>query len=303
MGTAIAVVALAGPAGADHCGLVQLGGCDHPQEPSDPEPRPDPGPSEEPAPSDPGDDSQPAGEPAPAAPEASAAPGPASELLQLLNQERLAHGLAPLASRGDVTSIAQDHSLRMARAEAIFHNDEYFSAATKEEIGAARRAENVAMSGSAGQAHRRLMDSPPHRANILDPGLTQVGLAAAADESGFLYFTQAFLVPVSRSGGTASPVAASTTPDRGDPSPPTSASAEARVREPAVLALPDDAPAETTSRPSGVLPAAGAVGAPDPLPTAAVLGLAIFALVTATVIRSVSGWAVDPRVTGRAVPS
>lgn len=295
---ATALIALAGPAGADHCGVVQLGGCEHQPDAEEPEPAPEP--SEPQSPRG-GDDGEPTpGEPAP--PQSAPATSAATELVRLLNQERTARGLAPLELRDDVTRIAQDHSLRMAQAEEIFHNDHYFSAATKDQIGAARRAENVAMSGSAGEAHRRLMDSPPHRANVLDAGLTQVGVAAAADESGYLYFTQAFLVPAEVRGAPTAPVAMAGA-SNDEPSSPSAAAATGN-RTPAVLGLPDEA----ISRPEGssgpgVLATVGSLSAPHPVASAAILALAAFALVTAALIRSISGWAVALPASGRAVRS
>jgi hypothetical protein len=43
-------------------------------------------------------------------------------------------------------------------------------------IHAARVGENVAHASSLGRAHRALWDSPAHRATLLDPGFSRVGI-------------------------------------------------------------------------------------------------------------------------------
>ena len=119
-----------------------------------------------------------------------------ARLLVLINDDRRSHGLVEVTARSDVEEIADAHSAAMAAQHDIWHNDSYFTGATKRRLGAARVGENVALNRDADDAHRKLMASPLHRANILDAGFTVVGIAAAADEEGRLYITEDFLEPV-----------------------------------------------------------------------------------------------------------
>ena len=55
-----------------------------------------------------------------------------------------------------------------------------------------RAAENLARSTTPSRAHQTLMESPSHRANILDPSLTHVGIGVAR-QNGELVVTQIFV--------------------------------------------------------------------------------------------------------------
>ena len=115
----------------------------------------------------------------------------------MVNNERSGAGLGTLSMRGDVVGIAHPHSRDMAGRRTIWHNDSYFSDSTRAHLRSAARGENVAMNSSLEDAHRRLMASPGHRANILNGGFTQAGFSVVNDESGTLYVTQNFMTPES----------------------------------------------------------------------------------------------------------
>lgn len=138
---------------------------------------------------------------APAPPQASPPPTPADNqvaeirLLELMNRERAGAGLAPLAPRDDVIEIARRHSERMAAAGDIWHNDDFFSRESHKRLGAKSLGENVALNRSVDDAHARLMNSPGHRANIMSPRFSVVGVGVAADASGIFYITEGFVEP------------------------------------------------------------------------------------------------------------
>jgi uncharacterized protein YkwD len=44
-------------------------------------------------------------------------------------------------------------------------------------------------------AHNSLMNSPGHRANILQPGVTRIGIGIATDATGNIWITQMFARP------------------------------------------------------------------------------------------------------------
>ncbi len=119
--------------------------------------------------------------------------GGADHLLALVNDERASRGLRPLAGRGDVDDIARPHTKAMASKRNIWHNDSYFTAATRSSLAAKALGENVAMAATVEVAHRALMDSPGHRANILNGSFDTVGVSVVHDERGYVYVTQNFV--------------------------------------------------------------------------------------------------------------
>lgn len=119
------------------------------------------------------------------------------ELLRLVNQERAKAGLPALRVDPSLTSAARAHSERMARQKLLAHQlagEASMSqriAATGLRFNAA--GENVSsaqapdQATAASTAHRGLMSSPPHRANILSPDYNSVGIGVA--RQGNTYFT------------------------------------------------------------------------------------------------------------------
>ncbi len=180
-------------------------------QPSQPAPQPAPG----------------ASQPAPAQGTIAEEPGAASRLLQLVNRDRAAAGLAPLEGRSGITSIAAGHSQAMARQRTIWHNNAYFTAGTREALRARALGENVALNGSVDDAHRRLMASPGHRANILNASFDAVGISVVHDERGVFYVTQNF---VDSLGAAPAVVKTAAAPKTSPPAPQT--------RKPAVVAPP-----------------------------------------------------------------
>jgi uncharacterized protein YkwD len=102
------------------------------------------------------------------------------QMLELVNRERTSRGLKPLAADPELTELARRHSADMfARG--------YFSHYTPEGIDPFERmkeadvrfrtaGENLALAPTLRVAHTGLMNSPGHRANILDPRFGRVGI-------------------------------------------------------------------------------------------------------------------------------
>ena len=112
---------------------------------------------------------------------------PQTRLLELVNQERAAAKLPPLAWDDGLARAAQAHALAMAAAHELTHQLENESsmparltAATSLHMDA--EGENVALNTSVSGAHQGLMHSPPHRANILDPHFNYAGFAVVWDK-------------------------------------------------------------------------------------------------------------------------
>jgi hypothetical protein len=179
-------------------------------------------------------------------------PSGAAALLVRVNGERASNGLPPLTPRNDVTEIAQGHSRRMAGQRQIFHNDDYFTAATRDRLGASALGENVAFAGSVTDAHDELMQSPAHRANILDPRFTIAGFAVSSGADGLVYVTEDFAAVKATAAIAAEPAPASgpapAPPQRAAPAPVTAPVSGPRAAPAVVTARPTtEAPTATTS--------------------------------------------------------
>jgi hypothetical protein len=102
-------------------------------------------------------------------------------LFELVNQERVAVGLMPLAWDNALAVAAERHAERMAANGSISHQyagepdlPERFGA---EGARFSAAAENVALNGTVNGLHSAWMHSPGHRANILDTNMTELGVA------------------------------------------------------------------------------------------------------------------------------
>lgn len=208
------------------------------------EPEPEPEPEPEAAPST---------TPTTTAPQMSSSEA-AARLLSLLNGERAAAGLTPFTMRADVTEIAAGWTTTMAERSHLAHNDAYFTKETRRRLDAVLLGENVAYDGSVDAAHKALMASPPHRANILDGRFTVIGVAAQLHGSTW-WVTQNFLQPASAAApATAAPAPAPAAPTTSAPAPTaTSApsSATPTPDEPAAATPATDASGEVLSASSG----------------------------------------------------
>lgn len=164
----------------------------------------------------------------------------ARRLFQLMNQERVARGLPAFTRRSDVDTIAVAHSKRMAADGNIWHNDDYFTAATKNAIQAALVGENVARNADVDDMHRRLMKSPDHRDNILNPRFTQVGVGVAVGANGALFGTENFLQPrVPQRTAVAPAAPAAPKPVAAAPAPAPASLEAVSLEGPAELGFPD----------------------------------------------------------------
>jgi hypothetical protein len=107
--------------------------------------------------------------------------GDERQLLQLVNQARNQQGLKPLAWDPALAVAAQQHAQWVARSAELAHQypGEPDLATRASNAGARFHeiAENVAEGQSVAQLHAEWMNSPHHRANILDPNITSIGIA------------------------------------------------------------------------------------------------------------------------------
>jgi uncharacterized protein YkwD len=118
-----------------------------------------------------------------------------SRLLALINRDRAAAGLGALQASAAARGVADGWSRQMAEAGALSHNHGYLNAASLQRFHAVLAGENVAVGSTLDGVHRVFMQSPQHRANILDPQFRLVGVAAVRTAAGLVYVTEDFLRP------------------------------------------------------------------------------------------------------------
>jgi uncharacterized protein YkwD len=121
--------------------------------------------------------------------------GPERTLFNSANRERAAHGLAPLKWSPALALAASQHAQRMAAHNTLSHQLPGEPGMAERATAAGARfhalAENVAEGPSAAVIHKEWMNSPPHRANLLDPQLDSVGIAVA-EYNGTLFAVEDF---------------------------------------------------------------------------------------------------------------
>jgi len=109
-------------------------------------------------------------------------------LLEQINRERQQAGAPPLKLHGALSRVAQGHVEEMRRRKMAVHRSEVTGMvgdrATAAGIAWRKIGENVALNQSVLAAHASLMESPAHRANVLDPEFRYLGVGIAFDDDG-----------------------------------------------------------------------------------------------------------------------
>jgi hypothetical protein len=117
------------------------------------------------------------------------------KLLDLTNKARLDQGLQPLHWDPSLAAAAQTHAQKMFDQHSLSHQlpGEPDLQARAAQAGAHFRqiAENVAMGNGAEGVQKEWMNSAPHRANILDPKLTDIGIGVV-EHAGYWYAVVVF---------------------------------------------------------------------------------------------------------------
>ena len=118
------------------------------------------------------------------------------ELVRLVNDARQKAGLQPLAVDERLTQAARAHSQLLAQHGNLSHQYPGEPPLVERLAATGLRfdwsAENVALdSGTPADAHRGLMNSPPHRANILNSNLNAIGVGVVR-QGGLIYVTEDF---------------------------------------------------------------------------------------------------------------
>lgn len=120
-----------------------------------------------------------------------AAPAPAAKapdlhaiearVIEKTNAQRVRHGLRPLTVDHRLIRSARRHAAWMTNNRSMVHTNQAV-------------AENIAMGQrNSGEVLNAWMNSSGHRANILNPGHTRIGVAAYTTPEGTIYWCQQFL--------------------------------------------------------------------------------------------------------------
>ncbi|MCU0291650.1 MAG: CAP domain-containing protein [Thermoanaerobaculaceae bacterium] len=125
-------------------------------------------------------------------------------LLDWANEERLRRGLMPLTLDARLQALARAHSADMAESGFFGHSSPRFGGfETRFRASgwrAQRAAENLSRSESPRDAQAGLMSSPVHRANLLAPHFSHIGIGVVVikAESGRTVYltTQVFALPM-----------------------------------------------------------------------------------------------------------
>lgn len=101
-------------------------------------------------------------------------------MLELVNSERVANGLQPLAPDPELTEVARRHSADMFARGYFAHDTPEgltpFDRMEQANVRFLTAGENLALAPTVTVAHTGLMNSPGHRANILRPQFGRVGI-------------------------------------------------------------------------------------------------------------------------------
>jgi uncharacterized protein YkwD len=116
-------------------------------------------------------------------------------LFEHVNESRVLAGLPALRWEARLAAAAREHCALLVQHDALSHQfpgepglQERLNSAGAEFSVA---AENIALAPTPDEIHYEWMHSPPHRANILDPQLNAIGIAATPGNRG-LYAVQDF---------------------------------------------------------------------------------------------------------------
>src|SRR6266446_527544 len=118
-----------------------------------------------------------------------------STLLELANQRRREAGVPPLRAAESLTEAARAHARLMVQREQLSHQFDGESALMprlrESGLRINQAGENVAHNAGPEEAFEALMQSAPHRQNLLDPDFNVAGMPALWSH-GRLYVVQDF---------------------------------------------------------------------------------------------------------------
>lgn len=177
-------------------------------------------------------------------------PGAEGEFTALIGQERAARGLGGLTTSAELVDVARRHAARMAADKDLRHNPNLQSEVQNWEV----LGENVGRGPSVESIHRAFMDSESHRAQILEPRYTEVGVGVVWSD-GEIWVAQVFRKPQAppppSPSGEGEVKAAEPAPQRPAPAPaPTAVPSQPRPQPAATAAASAPAAAAVAAAPT-----------------------------------------------------
>lgn len=119
------------------------------------------------------------------------------QMLNLINRDRAAHGLRPLQADMRLTRLARLKSQDIVDNNYFAHQSPTYGSAfdmfRANNISFIRGGENLSKSGSVEASHLRLMNSTNHRANLLNPHYTHIGIGIVNNNPSGVVVTQMFI--------------------------------------------------------------------------------------------------------------
>jgi uncharacterized protein YkwD len=124
------------------------------------------------------------------------------QMFEQVNKDRKAQGKPPLKYSDAFATVARGHSSDMEK-NAFFGHQSPTTGTLADRLAKAKvrvraAGENVARNQTVEDAQKRLMESPGHRANVLNETHTHVGIGIVRGSVGSYYITQVFGTPVPR---------------------------------------------------------------------------------------------------------
>jgi uncharacterized protein YkwD len=102
------------------------------------------------------------------------------QMLKMVNEERAKAGLKPLRADPEQTRVARNHSQDMFKRGYFAHENpdgqDPFDRMRASNVQFRAAGENLALAQTLEIAHTNLMNSPGHRANILNPSFGRLGI-------------------------------------------------------------------------------------------------------------------------------
>lgn len=121
-------------------------------------------------------------------------------MLELVNRERRQAGLRPLEIHEELTKLARIKARDMIENNYFSHyspiHGSPFQMMAKAGIRYRYAGENLAGASTVERAHSSLMNSPGHRANILNPNFTHIGIGIVDGGPYRKMFVQMFINPL-----------------------------------------------------------------------------------------------------------
>lgn len=118
-------------------------------------------------------------------------------MMNLINQEREKNGLKPLIGMPELHNLARTKSIDMVENDYFSHNSptlgSFASMIYKAGIPFRSAGENLAMARNVNHAFALLMASPQHKANMLNPNFTHIGVGIVPNKYGIVV-TQLFIM-------------------------------------------------------------------------------------------------------------